>query len=348
MFGAEKDDTGTQSTAYDGYLDEIRVSTVLRYARSFTRPAAPFLPDADTAALYRLDEGRGDVVGDASGAAGGPSDGRRASAGSPAGPEWALSTSAPLGGPVVEFTLVTDGVTEPVQVTHAPDDPRLFIVEQGGTIRIFKNGALLPTPFLDIASLTSDGSEQGLLSMAFDPDYATNGLFYVYYTDDIATPGDITLARYSVSANPDVADHSLGRDPSGRSRTRPTPTTTADSSCSGRTATSTWAPATGAAAATRRTTRRTSTSLLGKLLRLDVDQRRPRQRAALRDPGDEPVRRRRRGCDEIWAYGLRNPWRFSFDRATGDLHRRRRPEHLGGDRLSARRQHGRRRTTAGA
>jgi len=322
VFGAEKDDTGTQSTAYDGYLDEIRVSTVLRYARSFTRPRQPYLPDADTAALYRLDEGRGNVVGDASGAAGGPSDGRRASAGSPVGPEWALSMSAPVGGAVVEFTLVTDGVTEPVQVTHAPNDPRLFIVEQGGTIRIYKNGALLPTPFLNIASLTSDGSEQGLLSMAFDPNYASSGLFYVYYTDDIATPGDITLARYSVSANPDVADAASAEIV----LVIPHPTNANHNGGQlmfGPDGYLYMGTGDGGGGGDVPNNAQNLNVLLGKMLRLDVSgtgavpcgQTAP---APYANPPTNPYVGRP-GCDEIWSYGLRNPWRFSFDRDTDDM-----------------------------
>ena len=98
VFGAEKHDAGAAFPSYSGLLDEIRVSSVLRYAGAFTRPRTPFTPDADTAALYHLDEGTGDLLADGSGAAGGPSDGQRQFGGSPAGPEWFLSDAAPLGG----------------------------------------------------------------------------------------------------------------------------------------------------------------------------------------------------------------------------------------------------------
>ncbi len=94
VLGAEKFDTGA---AYDGFMDEVRISSALRYAGVFTRPTSPFTADADTAALYHLDEGAGAVAGDSADVAGGPSDGALASGGSPAGPEW-TSAAAPLGG----------------------------------------------------------------------------------------------------------------------------------------------------------------------------------------------------------------------------------------------------------
>ena len=326
---------------------------MLRYTSGFTRPRSPFAADADTAALYRLDEATGDVIGDGSGAAGGPSDGERRFGGSPAGPEWSIDV-APLGGNAgITFTLVTTGVSEPVQVTHAPGDAsRLFVVSQGGTIHIVKNGTLLPTPFLSIGALTSDGSEQGLLSMAFDPDYGSSGLFYVYYTDDLASPGDITLARYQVSGNPDVAD-------AGSAQVLlvvPHPTNanhnggqlmfgpvdgylymgTGDGGSGGD-------PPNNA---------QNKSSLLGKILRLDVDgsgavpcgQAAPAPYAI---PPSNPFVGAA-GCDEIWAYGLRNPWRFSFDRETGDLlHRRRRARTRGRRSTSRRPARAAARTTAG-
>ncbi len=92
VFGAEKHDAGSAFPSYGGWLDEIRLSDVLRYSSDFTPGAVPFVPDANTVALYHLDEGAGDLVGDSSGAAGGPSDGERRFGGSPAGPEWSAET----------------------------------------------------------------------------------------------------------------------------------------------------------------------------------------------------------------------------------------------------------------
>ncbi len=326
VLGAEKHDADpVLYPSYSGFLDEVRISKILRHAGGFTRPRAPFAPDADTAALYHLDEGEGDLVGDASGAAGGPSDGQRRYGGSPAGPDWS-SDVAPLGGdPGITFTLVTSSVTEPVQVTHAPgDSSRLFIVSQGGTIRIVKNGALLGTPFLNIGALTADGSEQGLLSMAFDPDYASSGLFYVYYTDDIASPGDVTLARYHVSGgNADVAD------PASAEILLVVPHPVYANHNGGQLMFSPidgylyMGTGDGGSGGDPDDNGQNKNVLLGKLLRFDVDgtgavpcgQSSPAPYAI---PPSNPFVGGA-GCNEIWAYGLRNPWRFSFDRETGDL-----------------------------
>ncbi len=104
----------------------------------------------------------------------------------------------------LSLTQVAGGLAEPIYLTAPASDARLFIVERAGRIRIVRNGALLATPFLDIDALTTTDGERGLLSMAFDPAYAGNGRFYVYYTDN---NGAITVARYQASAgNPDVAD----------------------------------------------------------------------------------------------------------------------------------------------
>ena len=107
--------------------------------------------------------------------------------------------------PTIQIQPVASGFVSPVTVTNAGDGSgRLFIVEQFGRIRILVNGAVLPTPFLDIHELVSCCGEQGLLGLAFHPDYANNGFFYVYYTD---VAGNIAIARYLVSAgDPNVAD----------------------------------------------------------------------------------------------------------------------------------------------
>lgn len=208
------------------------------------------------------------------------------------------------------------GFTNPVQVTHAGDGSgRLFVVEQRGVIKVIKNGTILGTPFLDIrgqvrSPANGGGSEQGLLGLAFHPNYETNGYFYLNYTNN---SGHTIIARYSVSANPDVAnaastftlltinqpyanhnggqllfsplngylyigmgDGGSGGDPGNRAQN--------------------------------------INDLLGKMLRIDVDGGSP-----YAIPPTNPFAATA-GADEIWALGLRNPWRFSFDRATGDLY----------------------------
>ena len=224
---------------------------------------------------------------------------------------------------------VISGLISPVAVRHAGDGSgRLFIVEQAGVIRIWDGAQLLATPFLNISPIVDNGgNEQGLLGLAFHPDYETNGYFYVNYTYDPGASLDRTrIARYKVSAgNPDVADTTetvlmeivqdfsnhnggdihfgpdgylyigmgdggSGGDPNDRAQDR--------------------------------------TQLLGKMLRIDVDGATRAGRGVITGcglaanytiPADNPFIGDGNACDEIWAYGMRNPWRFSFDRATGAL-----------------------------
>jgi len=200
--------------------------------------------------------------------------------------------------------------SSPILVTQPPGDTRLFVVEQGGRIRIVSGGMTLGTPFLDISGgdFTS-GGEQGLLGLAFHPSYAANGRFFLDYTDN---NGDTVIGEYRVSADPNVAmpaqvqrilfitqpysnhnggnllfgpdgylyigmgDGGSGGDPDGNGQNLGT--------------------------------------LLGKMLRIDVDGGSP-----YAIPPGNPFAGMGGRRPEIWAYGLRNPWRFSFDRTTGDL-----------------------------
>ena len=119
----------------------------------------------------------------------------------------AVTLAVPPGA-AAALTLAQIGTfSSPIYVTTPPGDTaRLFVVEQGGAIRVARDGVTLGTPFLDITSRVLSGGERGLLSMAFAPDYATSGLFYVYYTAQ--NNGDIEVDRFHVSSNPDVADPS--------------------------------------------------------------------------------------------------------------------------------------------
>jgi glucose/arabinose dehydrogenase len=202
----------------------------------------------------------------------------------------------------------------PIFVTSPPGDPRLFVVERGGTIRVVKNGATLGTPFLDISALTTTVGERGLLSMAFDPNYATNGLFYVFFNDNGsagATTGDIHVDEFRVSANADVADLASRR-----------PVLTISHSAAsnhnggqlqfgkdGFLYVSVGEAAVGANA-------QTTANLLGKVLRIDPHGVTP---GAHTSPADNPFAGATPGADEIWSLGLRNPFRFSFDHTTGDM-----------------------------
>jgi glucose/arabinose dehydrogenase len=196
-------------------------------------------------------------------------------------------------------------------LTAPTSDPRLFIVEQPGRIRIVENGNLLATPFLDLAVQISSGGERGLLGLAFHPSYASNGYFYVYFT---APNGDITITRYTVSANPNVADGGsahliLTVDHSSRSNhnggmlafgtDRKLYIGTGDGGGGGDPDENGQDPGT----------------LLGKLLRLDVDAGDP-----YAIPPDNPLAGTAGARGEIWATGLRNPWRWAFDRTAGHLY----------------------------
>ena len=127
--------------------------------------------------------------------------------------------AAALAQPAITLTPLGTGgvVSAPLHVTSPNDGSgRIFVVSQEGVIKIFHNGAYLSAPFLDISSLVTYEDEQGLLSMVFHPDYADNGWFYVYYVDNLTTPGSVTIARYTVSSDPNVADPSSAQIVPGR------------------------------------------------------------------------------------------------------------------------------------
>lgn len=215
---------------------------------------------------------------------------------------------------------LASGFRYPVDINHAGDGSgRLFVIEQEGRIKIIRNSTVENTPFLDIINRVECCGEQGLLGVAFHPDYKSNGYFYVNYTSKqragVAQTGDTIIARYKVTpGDPDLADpdsesiilvisqpfsnHNAGKllfspiddylyiplgdggsggDPGNRAQDPQT--------------------------------------LLGKVLRIDVDSATPYS-----IPPDNPFFDSTEALEEIWALGLRNPWRFSFDRQTGDIY----------------------------
>lgn len=225
----------------------------------------------------------------------------------------ALTSAAPA----MSVEQITGGFVNPTQVTNAGDGTdRLFVVEQRGTIRVVQDGTLRAGFFLDIRSKVSTGGERGLLGLAFHPEFKTNRLFFVYYT---RTDGDIVMSKFTANASgtsasassakpllliehsrysnhngggmafgPDdylyvaVGDGGGSGDPSGNSRS-------------------------------------ITRNLLGKILRIDVDGSGHGRFGRYSIPRGNPYRGAIRGLDEIWARGLRNPWRISFDRSTGAL-----------------------------
>jgi glucose/arabinose dehydrogenase len=223
---------------------------------------------------------------------------------------------ARAASPEIGLHLVLDGFTKPVYVADAGDGSRrLFVVEKRGLIRVVAGGKRIRDPFLDLrGAISSEGNEQGLLSVAFHPAYVENGRFFVAYTD---LDGDVVVARYTVSRDdPDLADPESGVDllkiekpyddhnggllefgPDGYLYV---------------------SVGDGGAPAETDGNGQNLALMLGKILRLDVDREEDGLPYAI--PPDNPFVGNPEARPEIWAYGLRNPWRFSFDRKSGDLY----------------------------
>ncbi len=220
----------------------------------------------------------------------------------------------------IQLTPVVNGLSHPLFLTYASDNPeRMYILQQNGTIRVLQNNKLLPEPFLDVSKLISCCGERGLLGLAFHPKYKENGWFFINYTN---TEGNTVVARYEGSpgradparADPNSAkilftveqpyanhnggmiafgpdgmlyigmgDGGSGGDPQGFAQNLKV--------------------------------LQGNRHFLGKLLRIDVNKTEGSQAYGI--PSDNPTLGGRRS--EIWSYGWRNPWRFSFDRQTGDL-----------------------------
>jgi glucose/arabinose dehydrogenase len=214
----------------------------------------------------------------------------------------------------VRLVQVATNLKQPLFVTGAgTDNTRLFVVEKPGRIRVVKQGKLLATPFLNITRVVNDAAnERGLLGLAFHPDYESNGQFFVHFND---TSGDIVIARYTVSSNPDRAD------PTTATVILTIPHREASNHNGGMLA---FGPhdrylyiAVGDGGAGQSANAQDTTLLLGKILRIDVDGTSGDRNYAI--PTDNPFADGAGGLPEIWAYGLRNPFRFSFDRETGDI-----------------------------
>jgi glucose/arabinose dehydrogenase len=224
-------------------------------------------------------------------------------------PRPSMDTVQPRTFEIDLIPIVEGGLTRPTYLTHAGDD-RLFVVEQPGRIRIVQNDQLLDRPFLDIAAkVSTDGNERGLLSVAFHPDYKSNGQFFVNYTRQ--PDGATVIERYAVSTDdPDRADEQSGKviltivqpEPNhngGLIKFGPDGYLYIGMGDGGGQGDQHGSIGNG----------QNRKVLLGKLLRIDVT-----NQDTYTIPRDNPF------GTEVWAYGLRNPWRFSFDRSTGDLY----------------------------
>ncbi|MDR6403320.1 MULTISPECIES: PQQ-dependent sugar dehydrogenase [Chryseobacterium] len=200
------------------------------------------------------------------------------------------------------------GFTTPVEIVNA-NDTRMFVVQQNGIIKIVQpNGTVNPTNFLNISSKIIYGGERGLLGLAFHPQYSTNGYFFVYYND---TDGNIAVARYTRSSNPDVADPNSEKLILTQSKPF-------DNHNGGSIH---FAPdgylwvvtGDGGSGGDPNNNAQNKNSLLGKLLRLDINSTGPYNIP----PGNPFVGVD--GADEVWAYGLRNAWKFNFDTVSGNV-----------------------------
>ena len=203
--------------------------------------------------------------------------------------------------PQLSYQPVITGLSDPIEVLTAPGDAsgRLFIVQKGGLIRIWNGSSVLPTSFLDISAISVDDGERGLLSMAFHPQYQSNGFFFVYYNDNA---GNVTVARYQVSGNPDIANPTP--NPATPLISIPKNFTNHNGGhlqfrVEGGINYLYFATGDGGSGNDPDNNAQNPASFLGKMIRMNVD-------------APTPV-------PEIWAWGLRNPFRWSFDRSTGDI-----------------------------
>jgi glucose/arabinose dehydrogenase len=214
----------------------------------------------------------------------------------------------------VRLRLVADGFLNPLFVTGAGDGSgRLFVVEQGGRIRIVEGGRILPRDFLDISSRITAGGEQGLLGLAFHPDFRQNGLFYVDYTDVL---GNTVVAQYRVDPNdPDRADPTSAK--TILHVHQPYANHNGGDLAFGPDGDLYISFGDGGSEGDPEGHGQRLNTLLGKVLRIDVDH--PSGGRPYGIPAGNPFANDPNARPEIWAYGLRNPWRFSFDRRTHDM-----------------------------
>lgn len=236
------------------------------------------------------------------------------------------TSGQPPAIPAISLQEITDGLANPVHVTNAGDgSKRLFVVEQRGTVRVVQNGTLLDDPFLDIQDRVRNGGEMGLLSIAFHPDFASNGRFFVNYVSDNNEPNPrcsgssrcTIVSEFTVGASASLEDSEriileipqpYGNHNGGQIAFGPEPSPYLYIGMGD-----------GGGGGDPDGNGQDLTTLLGAMLRIDIDNRDSGRAYAI--PPDNPAWSEVSGARrEIWAYGLRNPWRFSFDPATGDLY----------------------------
>jgi len=220
-------------------------------------------------------------------------------------PEALTTTTAAAGGPLVlAAEPVAEGFEQPVLVIAPPDDPRLFVVDQPGRIWVVDSGEVLP--FLDVRGLVTFNNEQGLLGLAFHPDYASNGLFYIDYIDG---DGDTRLVEYEVStSDPNTADPDSGRELLRVDQ--PAANHNGGMIAFGPDGYLWFGLGDGGASDDRFGNGQRADTLLAAMLRIEVG---PGAEEPYGIPPDNPYADGGDGAPEVWAIGLRNPWRWSFD-----------------------------------
>ena len=232
----------------------------------------------------------------------------------------AISAAAPVataGAFTISLSRVVGGLQSPTQITNAHDGTnRLFVVEQRGTIRVIQNGVLLPGFFMDIRSQVAAGGERGLLGLAFHPNFRSNHRLFVYYT---RKGGDIVLKRFTTNAARTkvinstarallLIEHSAATNHNGGSLAFGPNGLLYIGVGDG-----------GGAGDPGNDAQEKTTTFLGKILRINVNGAGAGRFGRYSIPRSNPFAGPIRGFGEIWALGLRNPWRISFDRGTGRL-----------------------------
>ncbi len=221
-----------------------------------------------------------------------------------------------LGATSISLDRVVGGFASPTQITNARDGSnRLFVVEQRGTIRVIQGGVIRPGYFLDIRSKVEDGGERGLLGLAFDPKFKTNHRFYVYYTRN---GGDIVVSRFTTNSARTAASSSTAHplvliEHSARSNHN------GGGLAFGPGGYLYIGTGDGGGAGDPANNGQNKNSLLGKILRINVNGTGSGTFDHYSVPGSNPFAGSRPGRGEIWDYGLRNPWRISFDRTNGQF-----------------------------
>jgi glucose/arabinose dehydrogenase len=231
----------------------------------------------------------------------------------------AWSATAPLtafGAGWISLSHVTDGLVAPTQITNARDGTnRLFVVEQRGTIRVIKGGVLQPGFFMNIAGKVEDGGERGLLGLAFDPNFKSNHRLFVYYTRN---GGDIVVSRYTTNASRTAVILSSARpllliEHSARSNHN------GGGMAFGPNGYLYIGVGDGGGSGDPSNNAQRKSTLLGKILRINVNGTGHGPYGHYSVPRSNPFYGPTPGLEAIWDYGLRNPWRISFDRGTGKL-----------------------------